>query len=172
MPHGETIINALRGQKELEAQIAFDFASKTPNRPYTVNFSSSGVLLALSVEDFGRYGVMVKEIKLTREEACSAEEMQRRFSDQLRRLTSELGYLSGPFRLIEQDPNDMLAILRTPPGNQGPTPFYEFELQAGTEAVLRHFHVSPKTMERTRADANISMKSFLKLMDHLLDIFG
>jgi len=170
MPHGETIVNALYEQKELETQLAFEFASQRSKRPYRVEFTDGDVTLNVEVDDFDRFGLLLREVKLTCGRKHSGAEKRRRFSNQVSRLVNEVTYLSGHFELIEQDQAEMVAVLRTVPMRNGGARFYEAELRSGGQVVLSHYDVKPNSSGRTRSDGNISMEAFRILMDHLTEL--
>ena len=54
MKSGEKILESLRVQKELEKQLAFDFARLDKKRPYRAEFEHKGYRLCLEIEDFDR----------------------------------------------------------------------------------------------------------------------
>ena len=170
MTPSDRILSALRGQKELEDQLAFGFTPQDSQRPYGVDLSEKGVRLRLEVEDFDRLGVVLVgiELEVEREATAGADEA---LNKQIDGLTKGFDYLYGDFRLIEQEKKDRQAILRTALSFNGTARYYEVVLRNGTEATLKHYTVD-ESRQRHASTANVSMDSFARLVDDLVELFG
>lgn len=166
MKPGEKILATLQEQKELEKQMTLGFAEKA-KRPYRVEWEGRGVILHLEVEDFDRYSVLLKGLWLE-----SKAEGPEKLKEQAARLSSEVNGLGVSFGMVESDEGSLDAVLRTSV-LQDPSPrFFEITLDGGREVVLRHYTVSNASRKRTESPGNMSIESFQRLVDHMVDVFG
>ena len=169
MKPGEKILATLQEQKELEKQMTLGFAEKA-KRPYHVEWEGQGVTMHLEVEDFDRYSVLLKGLRL--ESRDLGTDGADRLKEQAARLSSGPTGLGAPFGMVESDEGMQDAVLRTSILQDPSTRFFEITLHGGHEVVLRHYSVSDTTRRRTESPGNMSIESFQRLVDHMVDVFG
>jgi len=169
MTSGERIIRSLRGQKELENQLAFGFARQKPGRPYLLDCEEGGVRLRLEVEDFDRLGVLLTDMQF---ELQGLDSDGDRFDGHIEALSRGTRHLGIGLRLIERDDNAMQAVLRTIPTREAASRYFEMILLGDLSVTLRHFTLHKKTRQRTPTSANMSMEAFVQLVDGLFGVFN
>lgn len=171
MTPAQRILRSLKGQRELEGQLAFGFVPQRSKPPYTLECEEMGVRLRLEVEDFDRFAVLLKSASFELAGGGVGGDPRDEFNERIDRLTAELSCLDGGLQLIEREEDTFEAILRTDPSRGASNRYFELTLTGG-EAVLRHFHVDAKTHRRTQVSANMSMESFVTVVDQLVELFG
>lgn len=169
MTSGSSIIRSLRDRKELEKQLAFEFARKKTGPPYTLTCEHDQVILHLDVEDFDRLGVMLRGMRLV---VASASGDSGGFDWLVARLENSLTHLNGGLQLIEMENEVEQAILRTAPTENDSRSYFELTIKSGTEMMLWHFTVDSKTQKRVRTSANMSMESFALLIDRFFELLS
>lgn len=169
MTSGSKIICSLRDQKELEKQLVFGFAKQKTPPPYKLSCENGDVALTLQVDDFDRLGVLLRDMRLTlTTAACDSGRL-----DQLvTRLENGVTRLSAVLRLIEKENDIGQAILRTTPSEDGTSSYFEMTVQNGTKLKLCHFVVDETTHMRAQTSANMSMESFVALVDQLFEVLN
>ena len=172
MKSGKKILESLRVQKELEKQLAFDFARLDKKRPYQADFEHKGWRVYLEIADFDRCGVHLNEIRIERTGSALESGEPDRIDGIVERLGSGYNGLYGPFCHLETNEAADQALLRTPPAEDMGGCFYELVLTGDREATLRHFTVSATSRRRRRTAGNLSMEAFLRLVDHVFTAFA
>jgi hypothetical protein len=165
---GEKILRSLQGQKELENQLAFGFVPQRHPLLYTATCEVAGATLHVVVEDFDRFGVLLSGIQCELSASRLSGDSDDSFDRRIERLENEVCHLYGELRLIEKDVDARQAVLCTVPDANR---FFEVKLR-GDEVMLNHFTVHEETRKRTKTPANMSMESFVLLVDQLFELLG
>ena len=169
MTWGEKILQSLAGQKELEKQLTFEFVPQRSRKPYGAACGNNCVTLSLEVEDFDRFGLVLRGMQFELANSSGDEETGSEFEDLVTRL-EKVSHLYGELRLIERDDDSQQAVLRTSPDSSNR--FFEVVLRGGHTLTLGHFTVHEKTRKRIKTSANMSTESFVLLVDQLFDLVG
>ncbi|NIM19450.1 MAG: hypothetical protein GTO51_03610 [Candidatus Latescibacteria bacterium] len=172
MRYGDQLIDALRGQKELEKQTVLGFITMKEKRRFVEELLAEGVRLRVCVDDIDQYGLLLVDLDLEVTEERFAGRDAADFQYRVKRVCEEIPYLDGNFQLVEMDRKGLHAVLRTEPTKDIEKSYYELEIIDGREARLRRFTLSGDVPRRNASVAVLSTDTFRRLTDRLIEIFG
>lgn len=169
MKTGKRILQNLNRQKERKRQGKFEFAESDSSRCYRAEVDDHGVIVAVDVLDFDKFGVMLEKAE-ARETGASDDSA--RFHGQVEAVGGMEWGLQSSFELIERDGEALRAIFRTTPQGVEPASYFELELSGGKKAAVRHFQVENPGKPRELAAANLGAENFIELVDRLRGVFA
>ena len=170
MTLGEKALRSLQGQKELESQLTLGFVPRQTRKFYSVACGFADVTLQIEIEDFDRFGLVLRGMRFQLPVSDVEADSGGRFQHLAAALAGGVSHLGGELQVIESDDDLGVAILRTMPNTTGR--FFEIRLQHGGELTLNHFSVHRETRKRTETPANMSTESFVLLVDQLFELIS
>ena len=165
MTVGQQIVETLRAQKESKKQLTFEFVRDRSSMPYAVTIESEGASLQALVEDFDRFGLLFRHLRVTLGNTGEYEptDVAAFLIDAIR---EGMSCLEGGLDCVESDTTTGCALLRSRPARGG---FFEVVVEDAREVELRYYTVDRDTGARRSSTANMTLDLFEQVATRLAD---
>lgn len=155
----DALVRALHGQKELERQFRFGFATATPGGPYDAEVYADGVSVAVRAIDTGRYGLRISRLHLYPDGPAQPGE-----NAIMDAITAGVVTPYGPFAAVDDDGGTARTHAVGESGS-----YYEAVVEDGGGVVVSHHATAPGKTEAEATPVDIGLDMFRIMVADLVD---